>query len=380
MVDALLTKVLSSTGEMTNEVWIKSGDTFFSESGPSGCTKGGYEAPEYSKHDTHFLSALQEIPDGTSQRDFDRIVGRFGTKLSAPASIAYFKSRLQPRLTGSRIPKIICNVINGGKHTGGSVEMCEFMIIPDGKDIAEDIDISSSVFLEIGTILKAKGQDNLVSGREGGYVPKGLTNEQIIEIIDAAISRLNVPCSIAIDIAANNFCSRKGGKFIYSLHSVDFTSTQLARYYINLLDRFLRIRYLEDPFHEDDIKSWRKFLTYIKSHNSAVLVVGDDLTVTQTERMKLCEGAFNAVILKINQTGTVTGFLDAFRLASIQGCKTIVSQRSGETDSHIISDLAMLYHADYLKAGAPARERIVKYNRLLRVHLSQTEKKLKVLA
>lgn len=373
MVNIKVSKSLLSTGEFTTEVSLEfprsnsEGSRIFFESAPSGCTLGSREASVDSENDKKFEEVVRSIPCGVSQKEFDEKIEIFGSTLSTPASLAYFKSnpdysQFQKK---KEFPKIICNVINGGKHTGNNVELCEFMIIPQGKSVLENISMASKIYLRLADVLDKNNENIYVTGREGGFVTNFSDNEGIISMIDKAIELENVKCEIGIDIAANNFCEEKHGEFAYRIGNNKLSSGELYMFYINLINKFERIKYLEDPFHENDLSSWRKLMNFSKK--KGILIVADDLTVSQKKRIDHCKGCFNAVIIKPNQVGNVTSMFEAIKEAEKQNSKIIISQRSGETDSSIIADIAINVGSEYIKAGAPARERIIKYNYLLRM-------------
>lgn len=345
--------LLISTGELKPSVLLKKGDLLLSESAPSGSTTGSYEKDLRSENDKDFEAVLNNC-FCLSQKDFDKQIKCFGSDLSVPASLLHWKYYYGEHFVPKRVPKVILNLVNGGKHTGGSSVMAEFMIIPNGKTIRESIDIAVKVWDELGRLLKGLGQNTYVSGREGGYVTKGLSDEDIIGTINEAIENSGVDCSIAIDVAGNNFCEKRKGGFFYLGKS---TSRQL-KYYEDLLKAYPRITYLEDAFCEDDFDGWKALMK-----NKKVLVVADDLTVTNKKRIKKCKDCFNGIILKPNQIGTVSELTEAFDES--KGAVRIMSQRSGETDSATIVDLGLSLGVDMFKLGACTRERMIKYNRLL---------------
>jgi enolase len=357
-------KVLLSTGEFTDEVSVNN----YFESSPSGCTKGLKEKPLYSKNDKNFNKL--NINENISQQEFDGVVKKFGSSLSTASSLAFLKFKAQDRLIcqyiglPDKMPKVILNLINSGKHTGSQCQMCEFMIIPDGNSVSENINISVKVFKQVGKIIAKNGQNSLVSGREGGYVVSNYSNEEIISILDSAIKQSKVKCSIAIDVSANNFSYKTKNTFIYKVGDKKLTSKQMINYYLTLLKKYPLITYLEDPFHEQDIKGWKMLMDWL---GNKIMIVADDLTVTNIKYIYKYNGCFNTLIVKVNQIGTITEFINAVKLARQNNIKIVVSQRSGETDSSIISDLAVGLNAEYLKSGSPARERIIKYNHLLRL-------------
>jgi enolase len=238
------------------------------------------------------------------------------------------------------------------------------MIIPGGNSVLKNIAISVKVFNQVGKIISKKGHNHLVSGREGGYVVNKYNNEEIIDILDSAIKKCKVKCNIAIDVSANNFSYKNKNAFVYSIGDKKLTSEQMIDYYVALLKKYPLITYLEDPFHEQDIDGWRRLM---KKFGEKIMIVADDLTVSNIKYVNKFKGCFNTLLVKVNQIGTFTEFINAINSARKDNIQIVVSQRSGETDSSIISDLAVGLNAEYLKSGSPARERIIKYNHLLRL-------------
>lgn len=344
--------LLISTGELKPSIILNDGEEVLSESSPSGSTTGSYEKSLVGANDEDFEVILNKY-FAFGQRTFDDKIKCFGSDLSVPASLIHWKYFEEPVIF-KKVPKVILNLVNGGKHTGGSSVMAEFMIIPNGKSVKEHIEIAVRVWDALGVLLGSVGQNVFVSGREGGYVTSGLSDEDIIGFINLAIENAGVDCNIAIDVASNNFCKKLDGEFFYN----GLETGEQLKYYLGLLKAFPRITYLEDAFHEDDFEGWKSL---IKSAN--ILVVADDLTVTNKERIKKCRNCFNGIILKPNQIGTVSELIEAFDES--KGAVRIMSQRSGETDSSTIVDLGLCIGVDMFKLGAPTRERIIKYNRLL---------------
>ena len=172
-------------------------------------------------------------------------------------------------------------------------------------------------------------------------------------------------CSIAIDIAANNFSNKINiDSFEYIVDNKTYTTESLIDYYTHLLKIYPNIIYLEDPLHEDDVNGWKKIFDKL---GNKILIVSDDLTASKVENLQKYEYCFNACILKINQAGNLSELLKSYDYCITNNIQIIISQRSGETDSNIIAHIVTGLSGDYLKAGAPARERIIKYNELLRI-------------
>lgn len=374
--------VLLSTGELTREAVIIYDGKEFYESAPFGLTLGLNETQSRNYISNDKLTLLNELDIcKTSQKVFDEIlIKNFDSQTSTAFSLAFLKllsylkkydeSKLFKYLSENEKlniskPKIISNILNGSKHANNKLEFCEFMIIPHGLSIEDDIKIVSEVYLDLeNVILEKLGSEHLYVGREGGFSPMLSNIYEAIELMALAIYKRNKDkCSIAIDVAANNFCQIENGEFVYTLQNKAYTTSQLVKYYIDLVNRFPQITYLEDPFHELDITGWKSVFAEL----SNLMIVADDITISKINNIKKYEKCFNACILKINQAGCFTELLDSLRFCNENDIKTIISQRSGETDSSILPHLAVGLGADYMKSGAPARERIVKYNELLRI-------------
>lgn len=203
-------------------------------------------------------------------------------------------------------------------------------------------------------------------GREGGFSPSISNVEEAICLLGRAIHKRNKgKCFIAIDVAANNFTKKNNKKhFEYIVNKKTHTTNTLIEYYSYLINKYPSIKYIEDPLHENDVKGWK---TIFNKLGRKILIVADDLTVSKFSNLRKFKKCFNACVLKINQSGNLTELIKAYNYCVKNNIKTIISQRSGETDSNIITHIATGLGSHYLKAGAPARERIIKYNELLRI-------------
>lgn len=377
-------EILLSTGEFTKEAVIYSDGREYYDSAPSGSTIGLKET-QSQKTNIKYLKYLNYKKDllSLNQVDFDKELNKKNDSQTSTAfSLAYLKflahkdgftekelfkyvSLIYKRNISS--PKIICNILNGGKHGYNALAFCEFMIIPKGVNIRQNIKIISEVYSDLRYIIKKElGERSLILGREGGFSPSISNVEEAIALVDRAIQKHNSGlCFIAIDVAANNFVEKKSLRnFTYNVNNKDYSTDELIKYYSYLIKKYPSIKYLEDPLHENDINGWKNlFMKFDKK----ILIVADDLTVSKLVYLKKYKKCFNACILKVNQSGNLTEFMKAYNYCVANNIKTIISQRSGETDSNIISHLAVGLGGDYIKAGAPVRERIIKYNELLRI-------------
>jgi enolase len=261
------------------------------------------------------------------------------------------------------------NVINGGKHAGNKLAVQEFQIEPVGaSSCSEAIRIGDEVYHSLGSVLKAKyGPSAINVGDEGGYAPPLEMTGDALEAILLAISDAEYDEStvhIGIDAASSSFYSDKDST--YYIDGKKFSSGELEDYYEELV-RTYPIRTLEDPFDEDDFDD---FAQITRKLGSRVKIIGDDLYVTNPERIKIGirKKATNAILIKPNQIGTVTETLDAIKMSREAGMDIVVSHRSGETEDTFISHLATSQESLFIKTGAPARgERTAKYNELLRI-------------
>lgn len=376
--------VLMSSGNFTKEIVITTKDKKeIYESSPEGFTLS-FKEPKKSEHSNQDINLLLSnlYTDELTQNEFDKnISSKFGANISTALSLAHLRylshkngfknQRLYEFIAehyskNKKIPIPICNILNGGKHAGNNLDMCEFMIIPRGKNIEENVKIASEVYLDLHKLIQTRlGQGHCMVGREGGFAPNISDVKFAISLIQTSIDKRNKDvCSIAIDVAANNFSLKQNNKHYYILNSRKYTSEELVKYYLELIEEFPSIVYLEDPFHEEDIIGWKKLFNLA---NDKILIVADDLTVSNIKYLKKYLGCFNTCILKCNQIGNITDLVKSFHFCQKNNIKTIISQRSGETDSSILTHLSIGLGSDYIKAGAPARERIIKYNELLRL-------------
>ena len=265
-----------------------------------------------------------------------------------------------------KLPYPLMNVINGGAHANNGLRIQEFMIRPDkAKSIQESIRICFIVINNLKKLIKSRGQSTSV-GDEGGFAPMIDNNEEALKLIVKAIKisgfKNGKDICICLDVAANELF--KKGK--YSVHNKKFVSPdETIRKYLNLIKKY-KIKSIEDPFEENDWISWNKFMRKIKFTQ----IVGDDLYVTNLERLKIgfLNKSSNSILIKLNQIGTVTETLEVIKFAKLIGFNTIISHRSGESEDTFIADLAVGTNSNQIKTGSLARsERVAKYNQLIRI-------------
>jgi enolase len=397
-------EILDSRGNPTIEVEVLlSDDSFGRAAVPSGASTGAFEAHESRDGDKsrylgkgvqHAVKAVVETIDealvdfdSTDQRLVDAaLIALDGTdnkkKLGANAilgvSLANARAAaesvnlpLYRYLGGSNayvLPVPLMNIINGGAHADTGVDIQEFMIVPHGAEtFSEAIRWGVEVYHALKKLLSEKGLATGL-GDEGGFAPDLPNNAAALELISEAIAnagyKLGSEIALALDVASTEFFDEKTGK--YTFEGVERSSDDMIAYYADLLARFPLVS-IEDPLAEDDWAGWTKITAEL---GSKVQLVGDDLYVTNPERLQkgIDLSAGNAILVKVNQIGTLTETMDAVSLAQRHGMKAIISHRSGETEDTFIADLAVATNAGQIKTGAPARsERVAKYNQLLRI-------------
>ena len=272
--------------------------------------------------------------------------------------------------TSNQLPLPLMNIINGGVHANNSLRIQEFMIRPEkAKTFSDAVKICFLVIQKLKMLLSQKNLSTTV-GDEGGFAPELNKNEEAIEFILESIEKTGFKpgedISICLDVASNELY--KDGK--YSVRSSKFETTKnTINYYLDLIDKY-PVKSIEDPFAEDDWGSWDGFMKFLKANNKKTQIVGDDLFVTNKDRLYrgIKEEVANAILIKPNQIGTVTETLDVINLAQKNGFKTIISHRSGDSEDSFIADLAVATNSSQIKSGSLSRsERVAKYNRLLKI-------------
>ena len=266
-----------------------------------------------------------------------------------------------------KLPYPLMNIINGGAHANNGLRIQEFMIRPDkAKNFADGVRICFLVINSLRTLIKKMGHSTSV-GDEGGFAPMISDNENALKLIVQAIKNAGFTngkdVSICLDVAANELI--KKGK--YSIHSKNYISVdQSIQKYLKLVKKY-KIKSIEDPFGENDWIAWSKF---VSKTNNKIQIVGDDLFVTNLERLKIgfLNLSANSILIKLNQIGTVTETLEVIKFAQLIGYKTIISHRSGDSEDTFIADLAVGTDSSQIKTGSLARsERVSKYNQLIRI-------------
>jgi enolase len=267
------------------------------------------------------------------------------------------------------LPVPLMNLINGGLHAGNELTFQEFLVIPIGAErFSEALRMAVEIYHTLKDILKSfYGPGAVNVGDEGGFAPPMKKNEEALEALAKAIGAagyvLGEDIVLGLDVAASHiFDSRKR---TYRVDGKSFTSEELQDYYTEIAERY-SIKILEDPFHEEDVESFRNITNKLRNR---LIIVGDDLFATSVRRLEsLGRGVASGAIVKVNQAGTLTEALSFARKVSNYSMKVVVSHRSGETEDTAIAHIAVGLRADFVKMGAPARgERTAKYNELLRI-------------
>ena len=287
-----------------------------------------------------------------------------------------YLARYSTDTSANLLPVPMMNILNGGAHADNSVDFQEFMVMPLGAaSFSEALRWGVEVFHALKSALKKHGYSTAV-GDEGGFAPNCKSNEEAIQIVVEAITAAGYKpgeqVSIALDPAASEFYDKATGKYVFkksdkSTHS----SAEMAAYWTKWAENYPIVS-IEDGIAEDDWSGWKQLTQSIGSQSSKkkIQLVGDDLFVTNTERLSrgINEGVANAILIKLNQIGTVTETIDAIELGRKAGYKSIISHRSGETEDTFIADLAVATAAGQIKTGSASRtDRIAKYNQLLRI-------------
>lgn len=399
-------EIIDSRGNPTVEAEVRLTDgTVARGAAPSGASTGEFEALELRDGDKErfggkgVLNAVNNINtvihyaiagmDASDIYAIDRaMISADGTadksKLGANAilavSIACARAaamslgqplyRFLGGIAGNRLPVPMMNILNGGAHAPNTVDVQEFMIMPAGaSSFKEGIRWCTEVFHCLASILKEKNLSTAV-GDEGGFAPNLSSDEAAIKLIIEAIKKAGyVPGQdfvLAIDAAASEWKGANKGEYILPKCRKHFTSEELIKHWKKLCDKY-PIYSIEDGLDEEDWEGW-EMLT--KELGSKVQLVGDDLFVTNTERLSrgIASGCGNSILIKLNQIGSVSETLEAIKMAHIAGYTSIASHRSGETEDTTIADLAVALNTCQIKTGAPSRsERVAKYNQLLRI-------------
>lgn len=403
--DVYAREIMDSRGNPTIEVEVLAqGDVVGRAAVPSGASTGQFEATELRDGEKryhglgvrraveHVNTILAERIIGDNileQRKIDAKLCRVdGTEnkenLGANAILGVSMAVAQTAAKALQIPLYqylggtfahvmpvpMMNILNGGRHASNTVDLQEFMIMPVGaENFSKGLQMCAEIYHTLKKILDAKGLSTGV-GDEGGFAPNLKDSEEVLQVIVEAVEKsgyqMKQDIVIALDAAASELYDEKRGMYHFAGEGKDRTTDEMIDYYKRLTEKF-PIFSIEDGLFEDDWAGWKKLTEEL---GEQVQLVGDDLFVTNPKRLQkgIKLGAANAILVKVNQIGTLTEAFEAIELAKRSGYRTIISHRSGETEDAMIADIAVAAGAGQIKTGAPCRsERIAKYNQLLRI-------------
>lgn len=411
ITDIYAREILDSRGNPTIEVEVLAGDEFCGRAAvPSGASTGQFEALELRDIEERYdglgvemavdhvnariataiigmnIFDQAEIDEVLIQLDGTKDKSNLGANAILGVSMAVARAGaaslglpLYAYLGGvnaKRLPVPMMNIINGGKHADNSIDIQEFMILPVGaSSFKEGLRMCAEVYHTLKKLLKDAGFSTAV-GDEGGFAPNLPDAKAALRWIKNAVEKAGYQTGkdicFALDIAATELYDQKFKKYVFEGEKTEQgeaavrSAEELIDYYEELLEEFPIVS-LEDPLDEEDWDGWELLTTRLGLN---VQLVGDDLFVTNTKRLQkgIQRKAANAILIKVNQIGTLTEAFDAIELAKTSGYRTIISHRSGETVDSFIADLAVAFNAGQIKTGAPCRsERVEKYNQLLRI-------------
>jgi enolase len=406
ITDVFAREILDSRGNPTVEVEVYLEDGSMGRAAvPSGASTGAFEAVELRDGDkgrymgkgvekavdnvNEIIAPELEGWDAYDQIGIDKMMialdgthnkGKLGANAILGVSIAVAKAAAESTglslyeyiggTNAKTLPVPMMNIMNGGAHADNNVDIQEFMVMPVGAtSFKEALRWGAEIYHSLKSVLKSKGLATGV-GDEGGFAPNLPTNEDALKVIMEAIEKAGYKpgeqIKLALDVAANELYDEKTGNYTLASEGKEFTPAELIEYYAGLCEKYPIIS-IEDGLAEEDWSAWKLM---VEKLGSKIQIVGDDLYVTNTERLAkgIKEKSSNSILIKLNQIGSITETLDAIEMAKRAGFTTISSHRSGETSDSTISDLAVAMNTGQIKTGAPARtDRVEKYNQLLRI-------------
>lgn len=394
-------EILDSRGNPTVEVEVKLDNGFIGRAAvPSGASTGAFEAVELRDGGKRYLGKGVEIAvkninekiskvviglkaeeqrvldekmislDGTKNKSVLGANAILGVSLATARAASLSANQSLFKFLGGNEAKILpvpmMNILNGGSHADTNVDIQEFMVAPIGADtFKESLRWGAEIYHSLKSVLKKKGLVTSI-GDEGGFAPNLASNraalDLILEAVEIAGFKAGSDIALAMDVAATEF--HEDGS--YNFEGKKLTSDQMISYYSELVSAYPLVS-IEDPLDEDDWAGWEKLTSGL---GQKVQIVGDDLFVTNPERLRrgIDSNTANALLVKVNQIGSLTETIDAVNLAHKNGYRSMMSHRSGETEDTTIADLAVALNCGQIKTGAPARsERVAKYNQLLRI-------------
>ena len=406
IIDVFAREILDSRGNPTVEVEILAeGGAVGRAAVPSGASTGQFEAVEIRDGEedrylglgvtraVHFVNTIRadtvigenvldqirldellKKADGTKNKSSLGANAILGVSMAAADAAAKVLQiplfRYLGGCFGHKMPVPMMNILNGGCHADNTVDLQEFMIMPVGADdFSEGLRMCSEIYHTLKHLLSERGLSTGV-GDEGGFAPNLPNSEAVLDLIVEAVGKAGYEMKedivIALDAAASELYEEESGQYYFPGEGVRRTSDEMVSYYEKLVNSYPIVS-IEDGLFEDDWAGWQRMTDIL---GDRIQLVGDDLFVTNTERLKkgIELKAANAILIKVNQIGTLTEALEAIEMARSAGYKAIVSHRSGETEDTMIADIAVATGAGQIKTGAPCRsERVAKYNQLLRI-------------
>lgn len=411
IVDVYGREILDSRGNPTVEVEVELSDGSVGRAAvPSGASTGAFEAVELRDGDKgrYLGKGVQKAVDNVNDAIASEVIGldaldqvtvdkmmleldgtpnkaKLGANALLGVSLAVAKAaaaslnlplyRYLGGVNAKELPVPMMNILNGGKHADNSVDLQEFMVMPVGaKSFSECLRWGTEIFHALKKVLKEKGYSTAV-GDEGGYAPNLKSNQEALDVIMEAIKLAGFNAGsdimIAMDPASTELwesAKEKGeeGKYFFWKSNIMKTSSEMVDFWSELVNNYPIIS-IEDGMAEEDWDGWKMLTERI---GNKVQLVGDDLFVTNTERLSkgIDLGVANSILIKVNQIGTLTETLDAIEMAKRAGYTAIISHRSGETEDTTIADIVVATNAGQIKTGAPSRtDRVAKYNQLLRI-------------
>lgn len=411
ITDIYAREILDSRGNPTIEVEVLSGESFLGRAGvPSGASTGQFEAVELRDGEKRYhglgvlhavdhvnakiapavigmnvfdqtaLDAVLNKLDGTDNKSNLGANATLGVSMAAARSASNALGQsLYSYLGGTnakRMPVPMMNIMNGGKHADNTIDIQEFMIMPVGACcFREGLRMCAEVYQVLKSTLKEAGLNTAV-GDEGGFAPDLPDAKEALKFMTEAIVKAGYrpgkDVGLALDVAASELYDKHFRKYVFDGeakmhgHKIVRSSEELIDYYEELAEEFPIVS-IEDPLDEEDWDGWELMTART---GSSLQLVGDDLFVTNTKRLKkgIERNVGNAILVKVNQIGTLTEAFDAIEMAKNAGYRAVISHRSGETADSVIADIAVAFNAGQIKTGAPCRgERVEKYNQLLRI-------------
>ena len=403
--DVYAREILDSRGNPTVEVEVLAGENICGRASvPSGASTGQFEAVELRDGGERYRGlGVTTAVDNVNTRIAPEIIGmnifhqteidrlmirldgtenksKLGANTILGVSMAVAKAaakaleiplyRYLGGVSPKRMPIPMMNILNGGKHADNTVDFQEFMIMPIGACcFKEGLRMCAEIYHTLKKILHEKHLSTAV-GDEGGFAPNVKDAKEalalIVEAVEKAGYKLKEEIVIALDVAASELYNKEFKKYVFEGEDVIRSSEEMVAYYEKLIEEFPIIS-IEDPMDEEDWDGWKLMTERL---GKKVQLVGDDLFVTNTKRLQkgIDIGVANAILIKVNQIGTLTEAFEAIELAKKSGYRSIISHRSGETEDSTIADIAVAFSTGQIKTGAPCRtERVAKYNQLLRI-------------